>query len=169
MKVLIAYASKTGSTRKAAEELAKYFKRVDLVDLAKEMPDPSKYTAVVVGSPIHAGKILKPVRTFLENNEKVLAENRTGYFICNMMLDQTPMMLKNNFPSSISRTAVAMDSFGGEMKMENAKGFEKFFIKMFTNVMNRKGSNIVEPVIQTDRIKVFAEQMQEALELAEED
>jgi len=97
-RILVVYYSRTGITRKVAQELAKILdcdcdEIIDTVDragvkgymisgrdamlknLTKLEPakkDPSKYDLVVVGTPIWAGKISAPLRTYLAGNKSNL-------------------------------------------------------------------------------------------------
>lgn len=91
MKTLLVYYSRTGTTRKIADEIAKTL-RCDteeildtknragpigwlssgregmgekLTKLVEPQKDPSKYDLVVIGTPIWAGKMSVPVRTYL--------------------------------------------------------------------------------------------------------
>jgi flavodoxin len=107
MKILIAYYSRTGTTRKAAEllaqklgaELAEIKDTVDragvigymksgrdgmkrlLTKLAPLDKSPAEYDLVIVGTPVWAGNMSAPVRTYLteqKNNIKQAA------FFCTM-------------------------------------------------------------------------------------
>ena len=95
MKVLVVYYSRTGTTRKIANEFAGTFELVieeikDLVDrsgakgymiagrdatlrtltpIGPIKNDPADFDLVIVGSPIWAWNIASPVRTYLEQNK----------------------------------------------------------------------------------------------------
>lgn len=94
MKTLIAFYSRTGNTRKVAEELAAALKAdideiIDRKDrrgiigwlksgrdamrrtetLIRTRKDPSKYGLVVIGTPIWAGTMASAVRTYLSKNK----------------------------------------------------------------------------------------------------
>jgi len=66
-RVLIAYASKRGSARKAAEWIAAELGPIaDIVDLKKSPPSSLKqYGTVVLGSGILAGKVYRPLQRFI--------------------------------------------------------------------------------------------------------
>ncbi len=94
MKILVAYYSRTGTTRKVAAMLAQklgaeveeikdtvdrsgvkgYFisgrdaMKKKLTKLEALKLDPAEYEAVVIGTPIWAGKMATPVRTYLAEN-----------------------------------------------------------------------------------------------------
>ena len=82
-KVLIAYASKSGSTGEISEAIAQ-----DLCDagysvdvkLVKDAKDLSGYDAVVVGSAIRMGNPLNEAVKFIKKNKKVLQKIPVAYF-----------------------------------------------------------------------------------------
>jgi menaquinone-dependent protoporphyrinogen oxidase len=81
--ILVAYASKYGSTAEIAEKIGEALRKEKLevsVLATNEVRDVSKYDAVIVGSGVYAGHWLKDAVTFLENNEKGLATKPVWIF-----------------------------------------------------------------------------------------
>ncbi len=74
-KVLIAYASKYGSTREIAEKIGDVLQQAGLeVDvLAADQQDLSHYKAVILGAALYIGKWPKDAEKFVTANEKALA------------------------------------------------------------------------------------------------
>lgn len=94
MKTLVVYYSRTGNTRKAGEEIARELacdaeeivdtasragplgwiksgKQASARELTKLVPmkkDPAGYDRVVIGTPVWAGTMSTPVRTFIAEN-----------------------------------------------------------------------------------------------------
>ncbi len=103
MKALVVYYSRTGTTKKVGEEIAKYLKadveqiedvksRLGLIGwlrsgkegqkkiLAEILPikkDPSKYDLVLIGTPNWAANMSSPVRTYLSKHKF----KKTAYFL----------------------------------------------------------------------------------------
>ena len=77
MKILIAYASKTGVTSKAAKLLAERFSDVTLRDLTVGSPNPDDYDAVILGGSIRRGVLHKDARKWLEEYGEVLGESKS--------------------------------------------------------------------------------------------
>ncbi|MFZ0924850.1 MAG: NAD(P)H-dependent oxidoreductase [Halobacteriota archaeon] len=99
MKTLVAYYSRTGNTKKVAEALAENlnadvesitsdtkdkgmgrlamqaFLRVH-AKIAQTMNDAASYDLVVVGSPVWAGKMSSPIRTYLAKNQRQVHQRR---------------------------------------------------------------------------------------------
>jgi len=137
VKILIAYATKTGTTRECAERLATHFSfhDVTLVVLEKETPTLSDFDAAVIGSNVRANKIHKKVKQFLEENETVLAGMRYALYICCCMSDQSEFYFEKNFASSLMEKSLANLCFGGEIKMERQKGIDKLIMKIVLRVI----------------------------------
>ena len=58
---------------------------------AREAGDPADYTAVVVGSSVHAGRLPREVRRFVARNAATLAAMPVAYFaVCYTMIEDTP-------------------------------------------------------------------------------
>ena len=83
-RVLVAYASKAGSTIEIAAEIGKVFKdrsfAVDVLPINK-VTDVTIYRAVVLGSAIRIGKILPEAMSFIERNQETLKTMPFAMFI----------------------------------------------------------------------------------------
>ena len=157
MKVLIAYAGKTGTTERAAKLLGKRFSNVTLRDLTVGSPNPDDYDAVIVGSSIRMGTLHKDARRWLEDNWDVLKTKKFGCFICNGFIDQAPQLIEQNFSEELLNLAVCVDSFGGELNLKRLKGMDYIMAKVVLNSMKSHGGLEFIPCILTDRIRIFAD------------
>lgn len=83
-KILVAYATSTGSTGEVAEVIGEVLRAsgaaVD-VRRAKKVKDISQYQAVVAGTGIHAGRIYGELTRFLEWHKAALPEMPVAYFV----------------------------------------------------------------------------------------
>ena len=90
-KVLVAYATRAGSTASVAERVAGVLNRSGFVAEAvnvKETRDVGSYDAVVVGSAIRAGKLMPEVLKFLDKNKAALESKPLAAFVvCLAMKD----------------------------------------------------------------------------------
>jgi len=82
-KVLVAVASKHGSTREIAEQIGNELAKRKLevtVSSVQDVNDIKPYAGVVLGSAIYAGRWLKPAREFVDEFAKELAKRPTWLF-----------------------------------------------------------------------------------------
>lgn len=83
MRVLVAYASKHGATREIAEHLAATLRSAGHAADArpvKDVRDPERYDAFVVGSAIFYGSWMKEATNFARRHANLLAERPTWLF-----------------------------------------------------------------------------------------
>ena len=93
-KILVAYASKCGSTGEVASAIGKTLAqagaRVDVMPLSK-VTNLSDYQAVFVGSAIRMAKWLPEAANFVSENLAILQRVPTAYFtVCATMIEDTP-------------------------------------------------------------------------------
>jgi len=92
-KILVAYASRAGSTGEVAEAIGKVLceggAAVD-VRLAKDVTDVSPYRAIVVGSAIYMGQWMSEAAKFVEMHREALSQIPVAYFaVCLTQKDDT--------------------------------------------------------------------------------
>ncbi len=154
MKILIAYAGKSGTTEKCAKQLCEKLTNATAVDLNLQTPDIGKFDAVVVGGAIRMGQLHKKAKKFIEQNAAELKTKKTAYFICCGFAENAPEVFKNNFPKELLDSAVDYECFGGEMNVESLHGFDKFVAKMVTKATADK--KVAPPKIYIENIAKLA-------------
>lgn len=83
-KVLVAYATRAGSTAGVAERVAEILNRNGLAAQAievKKVGDTAPHDAVVLGSAIRAGKLMPEVLKFLDRNKADLSAKPFAAFV----------------------------------------------------------------------------------------
>ncbi len=92
-KILVAYASKCGSTGEVAEEIGQVLCKSGIeadVRLAKDVDDVNGYQAVVVGSAIRMGQWLPEAVKFVETHQVALNQIPVACFtVCMTMQEDT--------------------------------------------------------------------------------
>jgi menaquinone-dependent protoporphyrinogen oxidase len=82
-RILVTYASRTGSTAEVAEAIAKTLseggEQVDVVPM-NEVKDLSLYRSVVVGSAIRGSKWLPEAVQFIQTYQSILAQKKIAMF-----------------------------------------------------------------------------------------
>jgi menaquinone-dependent protoporphyrinogen oxidase len=93
-RVLVAYASKCGSTGGVAEAIGQTLHEMGAsvdVRLAGNMKDLTPYRAIVLGSAIRMGRWLPEAVDFVKRHQDALSRVRCAYFVvCLTMKDDTP-------------------------------------------------------------------------------
>ena len=127
--ILIAYASRSGNAREAAERLAARLPQAVLVDLTEETPALEGYDAVIIGAGVRVGAINKAAKEFLDKNSAALASKKYGIFISNCFPDSTEEVLASSIPADIREGAVWVGSVGGWLDSGKLKGLDKVVAK----------------------------------------
>lgn len=94
MKVLIAYATRYGSTGEVAEKLGEVMRakgaEVEVVNV-KDKPNPRGYDAVVVGGAVYIMMLSGKTKGFVAKHKKTLRDMPVAYFcLSGTMKDDTP-------------------------------------------------------------------------------
>ncbi len=162
--ILIAYASKTGTTKKCAELLAEQLPGAHLLDLTHvdfSQETQQVYDMIIVGGSIRMNKLHAYAHHFLSENHDALLHTPFACFICNATIEGAPQELKQNIPSDLLKKAIFADTFGGDMDLKKHKYPEKFIAKIALNSLKKQG--ITPPSIQKARIEKAAQAVQKAL------
>lgn len=122
MKILITYASKSGAARECSLLLQKELSGSTVFDLNHGIPALDDYDMIVIGSGVRMGKIYKPVKNFIRENQEVLLKKQTVYFLCNAYPDTIQKTIKSNFAPELIDSANCIESFGGYTPFSPPKG-----------------------------------------------
>ncbi|MCK9462931.1 MAG: flavodoxin domain-containing protein [Proteobacteria bacterium] len=137
MKTLIAYATRYGCARKAAEALRDLMGgEVTLVDLKEDGdPDPGPFDAVIVGGSIQAGSVQRRVRAYCEKRSAELLGKRLGLYLCCMYEGEVAAkQLADAFPERLRNHATASGLFGGELDFERIGFVARLVVKKVAGV-----------------------------------
>ena len=97
-KILVAYASRYGSTGGVAEGIGRFFcERGETADirLIKNIGDLDSYNAVIIGSAVRSSRWLPEAVQFVQDNRKTLSRMPVAYFLtCLALSKQNPGTLR---------------------------------------------------------------------------
>ncbi|MDF2632469.1 MAG: hypothetical protein K0Q85_1065, partial [Caproiciproducens sp.] len=107
MKILIAYAGKTGTTEKCAKRLCEKLTNATTVDLNLQTPDIGQFDTVIVGGSIRMGQLHKKAKKFIEQNAVGLQTKKAAYFLCCGSEGNSAELFSKNFPKELLDRAVS--------------------------------------------------------------
>ena len=137
-KVLVAYASKCGSTGEVAQAIAQELCAQGMtVDVRRvgEVKDVSGYDAFVVGSAIRMGSWLGEAKQFVEANAAVLQSAPTAFFTVHMLNTDDNEESKTNRAAYVApiHAIVQPDSeafFAGKIELSKLSFLDRMLSKM---------------------------------------
>ena len=136
-KVLVAYASRAGSTSEIAkaigEELTKAGASVDVLNV-KSVKDISGYSAVVIGSAIRMGSWVPEAVSFVENNTAALKAMPTAFFTACLSVTEKDPTKQAEVTTYMDKpkaflTPTAEATFAGVMDPDKIKWIERQLMK----------------------------------------
>lgn len=166
MKILIAYAGKTGCSREMAELLAAGIpnQEVTLADLNAQTPDPSAFDHVVIGGSIRFNRAHKALRRYLKAHGGALAAVPHTLFLCCAFGDQFAHYMTVAFPAEVRKTAEDALYFGGDLSLSRQKGLDKFFTRLLRNgIKEGEEDGLVLPCLLPEHVRVLADRLRLAV------
>ena len=160
MKLLIAYASKSGSAREMAEMLAKQLPNQDvtLCDLALVQPDPTDFDYVVLGGSIRMNKAHKALRAYVGSYAEALCAVPHTLFLCCAFADQIDHYYTVAFPRPLRESADRMLYFGGDLSLSRQRGFDKWLTRMLRNsILESEEEDAVLPTLLPEHVRTLAD------------
>lgn len=130
VKLLIAYASKTGTAAECAEMLKNMLHGLEITvaDLAKERPDPLAFDIAVIGSSVRFGKLRREAATYLQEQEACLLQIPHALFLCCASGHGFEEYCSQCLPASLRENAFAALNFGGRLRLPRAGWLERFLL-----------------------------------------
>ena len=131
MRILIGYASKTGTAKACAERLGEELKHQDvtLADLDTRNPNPCEYDVVILGSSVRFGRARQSLRAYLQEHGAELCEKPHALFLCCGFGHEFERYVQKIFDKSLLDSAYAALNFGGLLKLEKAGFWEKMILR----------------------------------------
>lgn len=137
-RVLVAYASKAGSTIEIANEIGEIFKErsfaVDVLPV-NQVTGLSPYRAVVLGSAIRTGKLLPEAMSFIEHNHDALKAVPFSLFIVCLTMRTDDALNRKTVQAYLDPVykiiePASVGLFAGVLNMKRLGMGERMLVKM---------------------------------------
>ena len=151
-KIAIIYGGKTGTTKKCAVILKSLIPEAFVFSVNEDFK-LDDYDVLVFGSSIRMGRLDKGIRKLIKRNSQVLKNKKTAFYVCHALPDYQKI-IDDALPSWFKEQAVSLKSFGGEIHIDEAKGFTKLLIKFMLKTVPNQIKQIDEEAIQTFANKI---------------
>ncbi len=136
MKILVLYSTHGGVTRRCVEMLKGHLDEhhaVDLVDVkSAEVPSSDNYDVAVIGGSVRLGSVDKRLKKYVKANRKTLENMPLAIFFCCGYTKRFSEYVETQFPKKLC-PSLGYHLFGGELKPDRVKGFDKLFVMMMRN------------------------------------
>ena len=157
MKILVAYRTRYGTTRRYARLLAeKLGGEVTVADLRRKgRLSPAAFDLVLLGSPIFAGAVPSGVTRFCERHRAELLRVPVGLFICCLYEGQKAQaQLDSAFPDWLALHAFGRWALGGEIRLGSLRFFDRLLVRAMgqsAGDLSRFRAEDLEPIVRQVR------------------
>lgn len=171
MKILVAYSSKSGTTRECAENLASLLPKgtATLSDIEKDDPSLNEFDIIIVGGYVRMGKMCKPFKKFVTDNEALIKEKPHAFFMCAGLVESTEYYFEKAVPRHLLNSSVSNMCFGGDLRVKKQKGLDKIIAKIILSSIKNHNANEdcdeeqMIPAILPENISRFADEIRRTL------
>jgi menaquinone-dependent protoporphyrinogen oxidase len=147
-RILLVYASKTGTTQDTASELEKHLSmRCDLYNCRNELLVRERqtqinvrsdglnwntYGMVIIGTAMYMGRPMKEIKHFCKKYQDKLIKKRLALFSCGIGTEtEDKEYLWKKLPEVITNNVLLYRHLGGEIREERMNAFARFAMKEY--------------------------------------
>ena len=162
MKLLIAYAGKTGGSAEMCALLASLLQNhaVTVCDLSKTDPVLGDYDYIVFGGAVRFAKLCRPARRFLRAHEREIAALPHTLFLTCGFAEQFPNYADMIFSAHLRETADDVLYFGGELDPGKARGFDRLLLRAARNrVLESEDKDAALPGLLPEHVRMLADKL----------
>lgn len=151
MKTLILAFGHTGVTKKAAERLAELIGDAEIVEeIPKEFGGYDNY---VFGTNVHFGKLNKRFKKCVKKYDEILRTANTFVYVVGVEVESSEKYIR--LAKDVVPFAGDVRYVWGELNMEGATSFQRFFIDCY--ISGRRGDGLPKPRLLDKEIRYLSE------------
>lgn len=167
MKILIIYATKNGVSKIAAERLSEQLSssnEISLYDINDNPPAPNTFDVIVLGGSVRMTRINKKLKKYIKKYLNEISNMPSAFFFCCGIIRDFDDYKATELPSKI-QFSLGIECFGGELKPDKLKGFDKLVAKaMRQSILTqdsdlRNSSNLELPEFMPENVLALAERI----------
>ena len=162
MKILVAYAGKSGSCRTMCELLATCLPNHEVVvaDLVAAPIAPLGFDYVVLGGAVRFGKLHRALRAYLAAHGKAIAKMRHALFLCCAFADQFENYAEMLFEGDLLTSADEVVYFGGELNVSRQRGLDKLFARLMrSSILESEEDDAMLPGLLPEHVRLLADRL----------
>ena len=136
MATAIIVGSKFGTGVESARKIAEMITDAEIFICKKDkMPDLSRFSTVILGGSIYAGRIIGSLKSFVDKNRELIKQKNLGIFICSLESGEKAMKyIESNFGVDLEKSALSLGIFGGVMNYSKLSFVEKLLISKMIKI-----------------------------------
>ncbi len=162
MKLLIAYAGKTGGSAAMCGLLAELLPNhtVTVCDLSKTAPVIEDHDYIVFGGAVRFAKLYRPARRYLAAHEQEIAARPHTLFLTCGFADQFENYADMIFSARLRETAEHVVYFGGELDPGKARGFDRLLLRAARGrILESEDKDAALPGLLPEHVRVLADDL----------
>ena len=163
MRILIAFAGKTGTTDEMCRLLASLLPchEVIVADLTKSTPVPGDFDHVVLGGAVRMGKLHRALRSYLKENGEALAALPHTLFLLCAYADQFENYAEMLYPAALLESADELLYFGGELNVSRQRSLiDKMLVRMMRNaILESEDDEAALPGLLPEHVRLLADRL----------
>lgn len=163
-KILIAYSTVDGQTKKIADTLAKELNGEVTVKLFEEVQSLAEFDQIIVGSSIRYGKFPKKLYRFIANNQAELEQKQADFYGVNLIArNPEKCVVENNvyvkkFLDKITWKPNSVQIFAGALNYTQYNLFDKKMIQLIMKITKGPTDSTVDlEFTDWEQVTKFAE------------
>lgn len=162
MRILIAYAGKTGGSGEMCRLLASLLPNHEVVvsDLTQTPVSPTDFDYVVFGGAVRMGKLHRAARSYIKAHAAVLEKTPHTLFLCCAFADQFENYVDMLFPKGLLETADEAVYFGGELNVSRQRGLDKLLVRMIrSSIIESEDDEAMLPGLLPEHVRMLADRL----------
>ena len=164
MRILIAFAGKSGGTRAMCELLATHLPHHEVVlsSLTEQAISPEGFDYIVFGGAVRMGKLHRAARAYLAAHGAALAGKPHALFLCCAFAEQFENYVEMLFPKAVLESADEAVYFGGELNVSRQKGLDKLLARMMRNaILESEEDEAMLPGLLPEHVRMLADRLRQ--------